>query len=946
MQSRFAASAPVPRRLLPCDHGSEEAPGAQRAVFINFVREQRSLGVFPAEGFFKVDPIVKSFKYGQQTINLETGAAVKGAGTYVVAGMDDTSVLASVVKGGSGFRVTFESRRSSLGRKAERTAAVIRRESEIGGVVRRALLASFGDRLADEYEGYSVSVVLLSSNPEIPADLISIIAASAAAAAAGLPIRAPFAAARVGLINGQFILNPVRSEIALSSLDLVVTGTAEGTMSAEGRAAEAGDSVIPAAVEFAQKAIAPAAAAIGEFAAAAGAAVPAAPDEAKEAELLGKFVKALTADAVKTEEGADESAAERLRDDALVNIIGLAGQGAVGAEIVAEKANSADPSLSLDPATAGMLSRRALRSIIRHRIESGDREDGRTAQMVAALSAGVGVIPRVHGSAFFTDGGIQALSVVTLDAERGAHRGECFTADVHTADESFDTGRISSFIRASILPVLPQQEGSLTYQISSDIEVIGTDGAVAVPSVTGLSLALMDAGVGVKSAAACVSAGIIGGTVLSDLTADELAAADVTLVESGTKSGVTAVMLSANSAVIPADKIAALISQARLARLHVLRVSSAALGSPRDSVSRFAPQIRTINISPADAKSVVGKGGGTIRSISEESGAEIEVREDGRVEICAPDESSMETAVRRIHEITDSRVEVGQIFTGHVTRIVDFGAFVNILPGKDGLVHISQITGTKIKDVSEYLSVGDEVRVKVMNIDSKNRIALSIKAAKDDEEGTAEAPETTAPGTPTPESEAQKAAPESAEAAAPAPEAAAPAPEAPEEAPAADAEEQKPAPEAALYGVSAAAAEEKAAEEAAPAEPAAAEAETAPASDETPAEPAAEQAPEEPAPGAGSEESAEEAPADAEPEAVSAPEEEAPAEAAPEAEAPSEPAADGETAGEPKKRPVRRRAPARRAPRKADEGDAKPRPRRRASRPRSENAAPEAESAE
>lgn len=946
MQSRFAASAPVPRRLLPCDHGSEEAPGAQRAVFINFVREQRSLGVFPAEGFFKVDPIVKSFKYGQQTINLETGAAVKGAGTYVVAGMDDTSVLASVVKGGSGFRVTFESRRSSLGRKAERTAAVIRRESEIGGVVRRALLASFGDRLADEYEGYSVSVVLLSSNPEIPADLISIIAASAAAAAAGLPILAPFAAARVGLINGQFILNPVRSEIALSSLDLVVTGTAEGTMSAEGRAAEAGDSVIPAAVEFAQKAIAPAAAAIGEFAAAAGAAVPAAPDEAKEAELLGKFVKALTADAVKTEEGADESAAERQRDDALVNIIGLAGQGAVGAEIVAEKANSADPSLSLDPATAGMLSRRALRSIIRHRIESGDREDGRTAEMVAALSAGVGVIPRVHGSAFFTDGGIQALSVVTLDAERGAHRGECFTADVHTADESFDTGRISSFIRASILPVLPQQEGSLTYQISSDIEVIGTDGAVAVPSVTGLSLALMDAGVGVKSAAACVSAGIIGGTVLSDLTADELAAADVTLVESGTKSGVTAVMLSANSAVIPADKIAALISQARLARLHVLRVSSAALGSPRESVSRFAPQIRTINISPADAKSVVGKGGGTIRSISEESGAEIEVREDGRVEICAPDESSMETAVRRIHEITDSRVEVGQIFTGHVTRIVDFGAFVNILPGKDGLVHISQITGTKIKDVSEYLSVGDEVRVKVMNIDSKNRIALSIKAAKDDEEGTAEAPETTAPGTPTPESEAQKAAPESAEAAAPAPEAAAPAPEAPEEAPAADAEEQKPAPEAALYGVSAAAAEEKAAEEAAPAEPAAAEAETAPASDETPAEPAAEQAPEEPAPGAGSEESAEEAPADAEPEAVSAPEEEAPAEAAPEAEAQSEPAADGETAGEPKKRPVRRRAPARRAPRKADEGDAKPRPRRRASRPRSENAAPEAESAE
>ena len=946
MQSRFAASAPVPRRLLPCDHGSEEAPGAQRAVFINFVREQRSLGVFPAEGFFKVDPIVKSFKYGQQTINLETGAAVKGAGTYVVAGMDDTSVLASVVKGGSGFRVTFESRRSSLGRKAERTEAVIRRESEIGGVVRRALLASFGDRLADEYEGYSVSVVLLSSNPEIPADLISIIAASAAAAAAGLPILAPFAAARVGLINGQFILNPVRSEIALSSLDLVVTGTAEGTMSAEGRAAEAGDSVIPAAVEFAQKAIAPAAAAIGEFAAAAGAAVPAAPDEAKEAELLGKFVKALTADAVKTEEGADESAAERQRDDALVNIIGLAGQGAVGAEIVAEKANSADPSLSLDPATAGMLSRRALRSIIRHRIESGDREDGRTAQMVAALSAGVGVIPRVHGSAFFTDGGIQALSVVTLDAERGAHRGECFTADVHTADESFDTGRISSFIRASILPVLPQQEGSLTYQISSDIEVIGTDGAVAVPSVTGLSLALMDAGVGVKSAAACVSAGIIGGTVLSDLTADELAAADVTLVESGTKSGVTAVMLSANSAVIPADKIAALISQARLARLHVLRVSSAALGSPRESVSRFAPQIRTINISPADAKSVGGKGGGTIRSISEESGAEIEVREDGRVEICAPDESSMETAVRRIHEITDSRVEVGQIFTGHVTRIVDFGAFVNILPGKDGLVHISQITGTKIKDVSEYLSVGDEVRVKVMNIDSKNRIALSIKAAKDDEEGTAEAPETTAPGTPTPESEAQKAAPESAEAAAPAPEAAAPAPEAPEEAPAADAEEQKPAPEAALYGVSAAAAEEKAAEEAAPAEPAAAEAETAPASDETPAEPAAEQAPEEPAPGAGSEESAEEAPADAEPEAVSAPEEEAPAEAAPEAEAPSEPAADGETAGEPKKRPVRRRAPARRAPRKADEGDAKPRPRRRASRPRSENAAPEAESAE
>ena len=946
MQSRFAASAPVPRRLLPCDHGSEEAPGAQRAVFINFVREQRSLGVFPAEGFFKVDPIVKSFKYGQQTINLETGAAVKGSGTYVVAGMDDTSVLASVVKGGSGFRVTFESRRSSLGRKAERTEAVIRRESEIGGVVRRALLASFGDRLADEYEGYSVSVVLLSSNPEIPADLISIIAASAAAAAAGLPILAPFAAARVGLINGQFILNPVRSEIALSSLDLVVTGTAEGTMSAEGRAAEAGDSVIPAAVEFAQKAIAPAAAAIGEFAAAAGAAVPAAPDEAKEAELLGKFVKALTADAVKTEEGADESAAERQRDDALVNIIGLAGQGAVGAEIVAEKANSADPSLSLDPATAGMLSRRALRSIIRHRIESGDREDGRTAQMVAALSAGVGVIPRVHGSAFFTDGGIQALSVVTLDAERGAHRGECFTADVHTADESFDTGRISSFIRASILPVLPQQEGSLTYQISSDIEVIGTDGAVAVPSVTGLSLALMDAGVGVKSAAACVSAGIIGGTVLSDLTADELAAADVTLVESGTKSGVTAVMLSANSAVIPADKIAALISQARLARLHVLRVSSAALGSPRESVSRFAPQIRTINISPADAKSVVGKGGGTIRSISEESGAEIEVREDGRVEICAPDESSMETAVRRIHEITDSRVEVGQIFTGHVTRIVDFGAFVNILPGKDGLVHISQITGTKIKDVSEYLSVGDEVRVKVMNIDSKNRIALSIKAAKDDEEGTAEAPETTAPGTPTPESEAQKAAPESAEAAAPAPEAAAPAPEAPEEAPAADAEEQKPAPEAALYGVSAAAAEEKAAEEAAPAEPAAAEAETAPASDETPAEPAAEQAPEEPAPGAGSEESAEEAPADAEPEAVSAPEEEAPAEAAPEAEAPSEPAADGETAGEPKKRPVRRRAPARRAPRKADEGDAKPRPRRRASRPRSENAAPEAESAE
>lgn len=577
------------------------------------------------------------------------------------------------------------------------------------------------------------------------------IGTSAALAISGIPFNGPIGAARVGYINDQYILNPSVVELQESKLDLVVAGTAAAVLMVESEAAILPEEVMLGAVVYGHDQLQTVIKAVNEFAAEVGTkpwnwVAPAANVTLKAK--IAELAVAAIGEAYRITEKA-------VRYDAISAL-----KQRIVAEIVAADETQ-------DAGEVADLFHELESDVVRGRILRGEpRIDGRDPQMIRALSVGTGVLPRVHGSALFTRGETQALVACTLGTERDAQTIDEITGErtdrfmLHYNFPPYcvgETGMMGSpkrreighgrLARRGVSAVIPSQ-AEFPYVVRVVSEITESNGSSSMASVCGTSLALMDAGVPIKASVAGIAMGLVkegdSFVVLSDILGDEDHLGDMDFKVAGTSEGVTALQMDIKIEGITKEIMQIALKQARDARLHILTVMDKAIGVARDDISDFAPRIHTIKINPEKIKDVIGKGGSVIRALTEETGTTIELEDDGTVKIAAVSGEAAQEAIRRIQALT-ADVEIGRIYEGKVTRLAEFGAFVNILPGKDGLVHISQITDERVKDVSDYLKVGDMVRTKVLEVDRQGRIRLSIKEAKRDELPAAESVAESAP---------------------------------------------------------------------------------------------------------------------------------------------------------------------------------------------------------
>lgn len=596
-----------------------------------------------------------------------------------------------------------------------------------------------------------VVATVMSVNPAVSPDIVAMIGTSAALAISGIPFNGPIGAARVGYINDQYILNPSVVELQESKLDLVVAGTAAAVLMVESEAAILPEEVMLGAVVYGHDQLQTVIKAVNEFAAEVGTkpwnwVAPAANVTLKAK--IAELAVAAIGEAYRITEKA-------VRYDAISAL-----KQRIVAEIVAADETQ-------DAGEVADLFHELESDVVRGRILRGEpRIDGRDPQMIRALSVGTGVLPRVHGSALFTRGETQALVACTLGTERDAQTIDEITGErtdrfmLHYNFPPYcvgETGMMGSpkrreighgrLARRGVSAVIPSQ-AEFPYVVRVVSEITESNGSSSMASVCGTSLALMDAGVPIKASVAGIAMGLVkegdSFVVLSDILGDEDHLGDMDFKVAGTSEGVTALQMDIKIEGITKEIMQIALKQARDARLHILTVMDKAIGVARDDISDFAPRIHTIKINPEKIKDVIGKGGSVIRALTEETGTTIELEDDGTVKIAAVSGEAAQEAIRRIQALT-ADVEIGRIYEGKVTRLAEFGAFVNILPGKDGLVHISQITDERVKDVSDYLKVGDMVRTKVLEVDRQGRIRLSIKEAKRDELPAAESVAESAP---------------------------------------------------------------------------------------------------------------------------------------------------------------------------------------------------------
>lgn len=698
-----------------------------------------------------MDPKVKKFKYGQHTVTLETGVIGKQANAAVMASMDDTSVFVTVVgvkdepdeeRDFFPLTVNYQERSYAAGRFPggyfKREGRPSEGETLIARLIDRPIRPLFPDGFTHDVQ---VVVTVVSANPEIPTDIISMIGTSAALAISGIPFNGPIGAARVGFIGGQFVLNPLRSEMSSSKLDLVVAGTKPAVLMVESEAGILPENTMLDAVMYGHEQMQVVIDAINEFAAEVNTpkwdwTAPAVNEELKQK--VKDYAEARLGDIYRITEKL-----ERL------------GKVAELKKEMIDAFVAADPEVNVK--TAGELFHSLEKRIVRDRILAGEnRIDGRTTEMVRALSAGVGLLPRVHGSALFTRGETQAMVTCTLGTERDAQivdelcgeRTERFI--LHYNFPPYCVGEIGligspkrrelghgRLAKRGIAAVMPNEE-EFPYTVRVVSEITESNGSSSMASVCGSSLALMDAGVPIKAQVAGIAMGLVKEgdryVVLTDILGDEDHLGDMDFKVAGTSEGVTALQMDIKIEGITKEIMQTALKQAHEARMHILGVMNRCIDRPREDISVYAPRIRTININPEKIKDVIGKGGATIRALQDETGTVIEISDDGVVKIAATDGMKAEEAIARIVSLT-SEVEPGRIYDGVVSRTTEFGAFVTVLPGKDGLVHKSQITPERVKSVSDYLKVGDKVRVKVLDIDRQGRIRLSIKDAKYEELG-------------------------------------------------------------------------------------------------------------------------------------------------------------------------------------------------------------------
>lgn len=692
-----------------------------------------------------MNPIVKSFEYGQHTVTLETGVIARQADAAVLASMGDTTVLVTVVgkkeaEAGRDFfplTVNYQEKTYAAGKIPggffKREGRPSEDETLIARLIDRPIRPLFPNGFKNEVQ---VIITVVSVDPQIEPDIISMIGTSAALAISGIPFSGPLGAARVGYVNGEYVLNPTVAQIETSQLNLVVAGTASAVLMVESEAQALPEEVMLGSVVYGHDQQQVVINAIAEFKAEAGKPMwdwtAPVQDETLVAQIK-ELAEAGLGDAYKIQVKQDRYA-----------------QVAVVKAATKEALLASNPNIDLREVDnlLGSLEKK----VVRGRIIRGEpRIDGREPDMIRALSVLAGVLPRTHGSALFTRGETQALVTCTLGTERDAQKIDSIMGErtnrfmLHYNFPPYsvgETGMVGSPKRREIghgklawrgiNAVMPSAE-EFPYSVRVVSEITESNGSSSMASVCGTSLALMDAGVPIKTSVAGIAMGLVKEgddfVVLSDILGDEDHLGDMDFKVAGTRGGITALQMDIKIEGITKEIMEIALQQAYGARVHILNVMDQAIGSHRDDISDHAPRITTIKINPEKIRDVIGKGGAVIRALTEETGTTIELEDDGTVRIASSNGEATKEAIRRIEEIT-SEVEVGRIYNGKVIRIVDFGAFVNILPGKDGLVHISQISDERVANVSDHLELNQEVAVKVMEVDRQGRVRLSIKEAQ------------------------------------------------------------------------------------------------------------------------------------------------------------------------------------------------------------------------
>ena len=694
--------------------------------------------------------ITKTFQYGKQTVTLETGEIARQAGGAVMVSCDGTMVLCTAVaaktqREGQDFfplTVDYQEKFYAGGRIPggffKREGRATEKETLTSRLIDRPIRPLFPEEFKNEVQ---VIATVMSLNPEVDGDILALIGSSAAVALTGAPFQGPIGAAKVGYKNGQYLLNPTTSELVDSDLELVVAGTKDAVLMVESEARELSEDVMLGAVVFGHQQMQVAIDAINALVAEAGRPKWDWQAPAKNEALIGALKAAI---------GDKLAAAFQVRDKLERKDAISALKKAVLAEIAPQvEANGWNPTEASKE--FGELEYQTMRGAV---LDTKVRIDGRALDTVRPITSKVGVLPRVHGSSLFTRGETQAIVAVTLGTARD---GQVIDAVAGEYKEHFlfhynfppysvgEAGRMMGpkrreighgrLAKRGVLAVMPTME-AFPYTIRVVSEITESNGSSSMASVCGSSLALMDAGVPVKAPVAGIAMGLVkegdNFVVLSDILGDEDHLGDMDFKVAGTSNGISALQMDIKIQGITEEIMKVALAQAKAGRLHILGEMANALTAPRGELSEFAPRLLTIKIHPDKIREVIGKGGSVIQAITKETGTQIDIQDDGTITIASVNAAAGQAAKARIEQIT-SDVEPGRIYEGKVAKLMDFGAFVTIAPGKDGLVHVSQISNDRVEKVSDVLKEGDVVKVKVLEVDKQGRIRLSMKAVTEGE---------------------------------------------------------------------------------------------------------------------------------------------------------------------------------------------------------------------
>lgn len=694
-----------------------------------------------------MNPIKKQFQYGDQTVTLETGRIARQATGAVVASIGETVVLCTVVaakeaKNGQDFfplSVHYQEKYYAAGKIPggflKREGRPSEKETLTSRLIDRPIRPLFPKAFLNEVQ---VLCTVIAADKDIDPDICAMIGTSAALTVSGIPFSGPVGVARVGYNQEQgYLLNPTYQGLKESELDMVVAGTQDAVLMVESEASELPEDIMLGAVLYAHQEMQAVVQAVNEFAAEAGKEKWDWSPEAANEELTSKIAQSY-GDSVKEAYRITDKMARYSR------LSELRGQAA-------EALSDEDAGVSVDEVKE--LFAKLEKQTVRRAVISGEpRIDGRDNKTVRPLAVEIGVLPKVHGSALFTRGETQAMVVATLGSARDAQMIDALDGDrkdpfmLHYNFPPYsvgECGRIGAtgrrevghgrLARRGVAAVLPDDE-AFPYTVRVVSEITESNGSSSMASVCGSSLALMDAGVPIKSPVAGIAMGLIkeddGFAVLTDILGDEDHLGDMDFKVAGTANGVTALQMDIKIEGINEEIMEIALEQALQARLHILAEMNKVIDTPRQTLSDSAPQFHQMKIDPDKIRDVIGKGGATIRAITEETECSIDIDDNGTLKIYAPSGDALNAAINKVEEIT-AEAEIGAVYKGTVARIVDFGAFVTFLPGKDGLVHISQIAHERVKNVSDYLKEGQEVDVKCLDVDNRGRIKLSIKELLD-----------------------------------------------------------------------------------------------------------------------------------------------------------------------------------------------------------------------